>query len=90
MSASHEWCEYHLTPRGWEVGAYQWDFGKPHRPEPPSDRVLTVEVHERMSSPFSKTTTKSATTWRSNNSAEIERLYKQFGPHPSTVSFGDH
>ena len=28
MSISHEWAEWHLTPRGWEVGTRKCDHGE--------------------------------------------------------------
>ena len=54
MSASHEWTEYHLTPRGWEQGSWKIDFGDVHKKDPPPNRFLTCVYHERLSSVFSQ------------------------------------
>lgn len=52
MSASNEWSERHLTPRGWEAGSEKLDMSS-NIVAPPSDRVLTHCSHSHMSSGFS-------------------------------------
>lgn len=86
MSASNEWTEYHLTPRGWERGGYQWDFGKAERPDPPTDRVMTCIYRERMSSGFSKMKESVETTWKGEPKA-IAKWRDKHGSCPRILSF---
>jgi hypothetical protein len=47
MSASNEWWTWHLTPRGWVSGSEKLDhYREPKQVEPPSDRVLSLVVHD--------------------------------------------
>jgi len=46
MSASNEWTEWHLTPRGWERGTEKEDFRRIDR-ERPTDRVWTTKWIEQ-------------------------------------------
>ena len=83
MSASHEWTEYHLTPRGWEQGSYQRDFAKRQDEPPPADRVLTKIYGERLSSMFSKKPELYENeTWRGTDADAIARLQRKFGTCP--------
>jgi hypothetical protein len=82
MSASNEWTEYHLTPRGSERGHYQADSGTEQGGDPPNDRVLTAVYREYMSSPFSKMEKTTEVTWRGPDKAEIDQFKNQFGNCP--------
>jgi hypothetical protein len=53
MSASNEWWEYHLTPRGWIDGTEKTDFALTEK-APPEDRVATYKFSEFLSSIYSK------------------------------------
>jgi hypothetical protein len=52
MAASKEWFEYHLTPRGWEIGSHKVDVANEVTKALPTDRVLTVLHREYRSSSF--------------------------------------
>ncbi|MFT3927461.1 MAG: hypothetical protein QM778_33315 [Myxococcales bacterium] len=83
MSASNEWNEYHLTPRGWEPGSFKTDFaGIKERPTPP-DRAMTCTSHEYQSGIYSKVDRWTDEDWRSADAALVARLLVQFGPCPS-------
>jgi hypothetical protein len=81
MAASNEWFEYHLTPRGWEMGSNKTDFAWEQK-EPPPDRVLTIRVSESMSSSFSKLDRGHEELWRSPDGESVAALVKQFGASP--------
>ncbi len=85
MSASHEWTEYHLTPRGWEKGAWKTDFGDTHKNDVPSDRVLTCEYHEFLSSVFAQMSRYTDETWRSRDENKVKELLKEFGECPNRL-----
>jgi hypothetical protein len=84
MSASNEWTEWHLTPRGWERGTEKQDFGRVDR-EPPADRVLTVVYGQFMGSSFSRMQESLDTTWQSHDTAAIAALKDKFGPPPQEL-----
>ena len=85
MSASHEWTERHLTPRGWEGGSWKIDFGSTHYKEPPPDRVLSCTYHEKLSSVFSQMQKYVDEVWRSDDEAQIKELIEQFGECPESL-----
>jgi hypothetical protein len=72
MSMSNEWADWHLTPRGWEAGSRQTDFGRENTVDPPVDRVLTSRFHEEISSRFSKPDRSHEEQWRSGDSKNSE------------------
>lgn len=82
MSASNEWTEWHLTPRGWERGSEKIDFGEARIKAAPSDCVLSLRYREYMSSVHSKTDRSCAEIWRSNNENSISELITKFGEAP--------
>lgn len=83
MSASNEWTEWHLTPRGWERGSEREDFkGTVHR-KPPADRVMSATYGERMSSPYSSLKEESGVTWRTEDQKLLNELLQQYGPPPN-------
>jgi hypothetical protein len=81
MAASNEWFEYHLTPRGWELGSNKTDFASEDK-DPPPDRVLTVRLSEYLSSSFSKMDRGHEELWRSPDSERVATLMEQFGSSP--------
>lgn len=82
MSASNEWFEYHLTPRGWESGSSKTDFER-EEIAPPADRVLTIRLSEYMSSSFSPLQRSSEEVWRSSDAERVTELVRTFGASPS-------
>lgn len=82
MAASNEWFDYHLTPRGWELGSHKTDCGAPVSIEPPADRVMSIHVAERMSSPFSKLDRTESVSYRTDDQETLERLINRFGDSP--------
>jgi hypothetical protein len=82
MSADNYEQDYHLTPRGWEVGD-SFYYGSPQKNlPPPTDRVLTVADRTEQASPFSPSIHEWVEKWRSSDKAEVDRLVKQFGSTP--------
>ncbi len=84
MSASNEWTEWHLTPRGWEEGTCKTDFALT-TVTPPEDRLLTMKYQEYLSSRYSKTDTRLIEIWRGQDGRQIELLLAQFGPCPNRI-----
>ncbi len=83
MSLSHEWWEYHLTPKGWIEGSKQLDFGGEQKKDIPKDRVLSVRFHERLASAFSKSDDWYEEFFRSPNNKElVQSLITKFGALP--------
>jgi hypothetical protein len=85
MSASNEWTEWHLTPRGWERGTEKMDFGNTIKRDPPSDRVLTVTFSEYLGSVHSKPKLSTVEDWRSDDAQAVEELEKRYGPAPNIL-----
>jgi len=84
MSASNEWTEWHLTPKGWVRGSEKRDFSSVDR-EPPKDRVLTVVYSEFVSSSFSAMDKNLESTWQSTHAPTIAKFTAEFGPPPNTL-----
>lgn len=82
MSASNEWFEHHLTPRGWVPGSRKLDFAGMTDVPAPEDRVMTVTNYEYLSSPHSKLERWSEVTWTSNDGDRIAALQAEFGAQP--------
>lgn len=82
MSASNEWTEWHLTPRGWEEGTCKTDSALTEV-APPDDRVLTMKYKEYLSSRFSNADIGSNQIWRSPDGNRVNELLAQFGPCPN-------
>lgn len=86
MSASHEWTEWHLTPRGWEPGKSQLDFQGIKGPATsPDDRVLSVTYDELLSSTFSKVDKTFQETYRSSDATIVAILLAKFGTCPPSI-----
>ncbi|MGO6998285.1 hypothetical protein [Rhizobium leguminosarum] len=84
MSASNEWTEWHLTPRGWERGDEKTDFGRTSKPTP-EDRVQTVEHREFLSSSYSKLDVTNDIIWNSGDEKLIAALRAKFGDAPNRL-----
>lgn len=82
MSASNEWTEWHLTPRGWEEGDSKTDFAKFNKPAP-SDRVETVEHREFLSSAFSQLEVTNRVIWKGDDLKLAAELRAKFGDPPN-------
>lgn len=82
MSASHEWTEWHLTPRGWESGSSKTDCAPTDTVEPPCDRVLTVRETEHLSSMYSRLERYWTVLWRSSDAVSVSVLATQHGERP--------
>jgi len=85
MSASNEWTEWHLTPRGWERGTEKLDFGGTTDRKIPKDRVLTKKYREKSSSIYSPQEKELNTIWSSNDNIRIQNLTKKFGECPKSL-----
>ncbi|MFL6439340.1 MAG: hypothetical protein ACJ71Q_17320 [Terriglobales bacterium] len=85
MSLSKEWTDWHLTPRGWEEGSTEVDFGHVTEKDPPPDRVLTSRFSEELSSAYSKMSRWHNERWRSPDEGAVKALLEKFGPPPSSL-----
>lgn len=85
MSASNEWTEWHLTPRGWERGTEKSDYGRVER-DPPEDRVQTVVWTEHLSHIMSKQLDKGhQDQWQCEDAGLVAQLRAQFGAPPTEL-----
>lgn len=85
MSLSDEWTEWHLTPRGWEEGSTQIDFGnRTNRPRP-NDAVLSVKYREIVASMYSKCERTRHETWRSRDPTTVDALLAKYGECPESL-----
>ncbi|PBB31178.1 hypothetical protein [Mesorhizobium sp. WSM3868] len=81
MSASNEWTEYHLTPKGWVTGTEKTDFNLTERPRP-DDAVQTVKVRDYLSSIYSSVDHTRKITWQSGDVHAIAKLKGKYGEAP--------
>lgn len=77
MEFSHEWTDWHLTPRGWVKGSYKVDFGEEKIVDPPLDRVLTRRYEEMIASVSAPLKIVKRNIWDNGNSEQIKTLYKK-------------
>ncbi|WP_446744288.1 hypothetical protein [Silvibacterium acidisoli] len=82
MSASYEYQDYHLTPRGWENGSHREDGTGKTNVEPPPDRVMTTRWEETWNIGAKDIKKRLDVTWKSDNKEAIESLIAQFGDSP--------
>jgi hypothetical protein len=86
MSASHEWTQWHLTPRGWEPGKSCLDFQPAKGPdEPPTDRVLSITYDEYMGSTFSAVDKTFTELFRLPEPQIVDLLIDKFGTCPARI-----
>jgi hypothetical protein len=83
VSASDEWTEWHLTPRGWERGSQRLDFSGVITVPPPADRVRTVIVRDTVSSMYSALEQSSDELWSHSDTDRVAELTRLYGPPPS-------
>lgn len=86
MSLSDEWCEWHLTPSGWEKGTLKLDHTPSPNPIPrPASAVATWRYEEHQSSSFSQMTRETWKIWHNGNAVQIGQLMKQWGDCPESL-----
>ena len=86
MSATNEWTEWHLTPRGWERGSERQDFGGKKTVTPPEDRVLTVRWVEYQSEARAKAQLCHENVWKSEDKELLIEKYKKIhGDSPANL-----
>jgi hypothetical protein len=78
MSATNEWTEWHLTPKGWKRGTEKEDHATQHLPVP-HDAVCTYRWTEYQSSSFSRVERALDLVSTSKNGAALAALLAQFG-----------
>jgi hypothetical protein len=83
MSASNEWDEYHLTPKGWVRGTEKLDFGPLKEVPPPPDRYVTVREHEYQSSSFSAPDLYAEVVWEHPDKEMVSALRNEHGMNPN-------
>ena len=77
MDFSHEWTDWHLTPKGWVKGSYKVDFSEVRVAEIPADRVLTRRYEEKIASVSSPLKILKRNIWDNGNPELIKKLYKK-------------
>lgn len=85
MSASNEWTEWHLTPRGWERGKQKIDFAGTNELPGPNDAVLTMRWGEYLSSMYSSFERKHTEMWRSEDEENVSKLLEKYGEPPESL-----
>ena len=89
----HDWTEWHLTPRGWEIGSIRVTGKGTIWRDEPDDRLLSYVYRERSSAGNAQPggASVSASTeesWRTNDSAKrctLEECLARFGPCPRSL-----
>jgi hypothetical protein len=86
MAARREWTEWHLTPRGWEMGSTRHgDQGNVWVGEP-EDRVLSVTYKEQQTSSQPEPTRGTEESWRTKEvGAPIAELLREHGECPQRL-----
>jgi len=83
MSVDRYEREYHLTPRGWEVGTFSVYGHVKESAISPKDRVLTVVRQVEQSSDYSSDDVWWVEQWRSSDASVVEKLLEEFGHRPT-------
>jgi hypothetical protein len=88
MAPRREWTEWHLTPRGWEIGSTRHgDSGNNWQSEP-EDRVLSATYKEQQTSTQPEPTTGVEESWRTKDpekAASIPGLLQKYGSCPTRL-----
>jgi hypothetical protein len=88
MAARREWTEWHLTPRGWEMGSTRHgDSGNNWQSEP-EDRLLSATYKEQQTSSQPAAVTAVEESWRTKDqdkAAAIPSLLGKHGPCPTRL-----
>lgn len=82
MSASDEWTEWHLTPRGWEAGTKLRDHGFIANDPRPADAVLTERYEEEMPYWGGRWIRDVSRVWGCEDAERIQALLQEHGPCP--------
>ena len=85
MSATNEWTQWHLTPRGWERGSDRTDHGGTVRQDPPIDRVMTVTYSEYQAMIQHRARLAHEEEWRSTDADAVAALETQYGAAPRSL-----
>ena len=85
MSATNEWTEWHLTPRGWERGSERQDFGGIKTVISPKDRVLTVRWVEYQAEARAKAQLYHEKIWEHEDEELIEKYKNTYGDPPNNL-----
>ncbi|MEB2843793.1 hypothetical protein [Endobacterium cereale] len=84
MYKSDEWTEYHLTPRGWEVGTSKTDYNKTEK-KCPDDAVQTVKVREFGNISNLQIERTHTIEWQTPDEGLLAKLQQQFGDAPEQI-----
>ena len=84
MSASDEWTEWCLTPRGWERGCQREDYNR-FVGERPNNTALVMVYREYLSSTFSSLDRSCIEKERIGTEEEIRALLDLYGSSPETL-----
>jgi hypothetical protein len=82
MPATHQWTEWHLTPRGWESGSKRTNGPGTILKEGSADRVLSYRWSEYRASVFGRVKRGSERIWESDDKPAILVLLQSFGRPP--------
>jgi hypothetical protein len=86
VKRSRQWAEWHLTPRGWELGSTRLEPSGTQWKTEPEDRVLTLVYTETRTNPEAAPATSLDQSWCSKTAQELDPLLQQFGPCPQRLS----
>jgi hypothetical protein len=89
MDFSHEWTDWHLTPRGWVKGSYKVDFKNEVSVEAPKNRVLTRRYEEIITSVSAPLKIVKTNVWDNGKTEMIKKLYKKY-QFPNSLSVEKH
>ena len=88
MAVRREWTEWHLTPRGWEIGSTRHGDNGNNWQSEPDDRVLSAVYKEQQTSAKPEATCGTEESWRSKDpvlAATIPELLARFGTCPEKL-----
>ena len=89
MDFSHEWTDWHLTPKGWVKGSYKVDFKEEIDVVAPKNRVLTRRYEEIITSVSAPLKIVKSNVWDNGDTEMIKRLYKKY-QFPNSLSVEKH
>ena len=88
MAPRREWTEWHLTPRGWEMGSTRHGASGNNWQSEPEDRVLSATYKEQQTSEQQVPVTGLEESWRTKDpekASSIPGLLQKWGTCPKRL-----
>jgi hypothetical protein len=85
MAITRQWAEWHLTPRGWELGSTRLNGRGNDWKTEPADRVLSC-VYSETAKDGGEPQRKTEESWRIKGESQIEAWLQKFGDTPQRLS----